>query len=147
MNFQIESVIGALLGADNQRRVEAENIINQLPLTNFEQGIDTLLMGMNNQTPQISEMAAFLLKKKYLDIKENFINITHEKLNLIVKTVQSLMTVQKPQLFLKRCCDILVKIYTFTDQKRELMLLIQTLSVNDSPSIKITLMYLIEIIC
>lgn len=46
MNFQLETVLEALLGADNQRRNEAEQFIDQMPKTNFEQGIDALLMSM-----------------------------------------------------------------------------------------------------
>lgn len=50
-------------------------------------------------------------------------------------------------MFLKRCCDILVKIFTFTENKNELFNLIQILSQSNEQNIKIAMMYLIEIIC
>jgi hypothetical protein len=35
MNYQIDSIIEVLLSPDNQRRDEAEQIINNIPVNNF----------------------------------------------------------------------------------------------------------------
>ena len=59
-------------------------------------------------------MSALLLKKKYLDIKDNIAKLPKEKLQLIVSHVISLMTADKPLMFLKRCCEVLVRIYIFS---------------------------------
>ena len=41
-----------------------------------------------------------------------------EKLDYIVKNVQGLMNADKPLMFLKRCCDILVKAYNQVQQQK-----------------------------
>lgn len=56
-------------------------------------------------------MAALLLKKKYLDIKDNLDALSPAKIQHIVQSVQAVMTPNKKTLFLKRCCDILVKLF------------------------------------
>lgn len=58
-------------------------------------------------------MAALLLKKKYLDCKENMEQISKDNLELMVTSVTNMMTAEKPVMFLKRCADIIVKVYTF----------------------------------
>lgn len=92
-------------------------------------------------------MATLLIKKKYLDDANVFPNIPREKLELIVAQVQNAMAPTRPMMFMKRCCDILVTVYVKIDQSRQLMTLIESLSKHDGNTIKITLMYLIEIIC
>ncbi|CAM6005251.1 unnamed protein product [Sphagnum balticum] len=92
-------------------------------------------------------MAALLLKKKYLDIKDNMSKIPGDKLDYIVMKVHECMTVEKPLLFLKRCCEILVKIYTLGGLKEQLVNEIRGLSVINSINMKLTLMYFIEIVC
>jgi len=57
-------------------------------------------------------MAALLLKKKYLDPKEMIERIPREKMEMIVTSVNASMTASRPTLFLKRCCEILVRIYS-----------------------------------
>lgn len=56
-------------------------------------------------------MAALLLKKKYLDNADNLKMISQPKLEFIVQSVQACMSVDKKTAFLKRCCDILVKVF------------------------------------
>ena len=56
-------------------------------------------------------MSALLLKKKYIEIKNNFSQLSVEQLGFIVQSVQNSMNPEKPTQFLKRCCEILVKIY------------------------------------
>ena len=58
-------------------------------------------------------MGALLLKKKYLDVKDNLAKLSKDKLELIVSTVTSMMVPEKQLNFLKRCCEILVRIYSF----------------------------------
>ena len=58
-------------------------------------------------------MGALLLKKKYLDVKDNLAKLSKDKLELIVSTVTSMMVPEKQLIFLKRCCEILVRIYSF----------------------------------
>jgi hypothetical protein len=62
---------------------------------------------------KIAQMGALLLKKKYLDVKENFEKIQNTKLEFIIQSVQNSISLDKKPIFLKRCCDILVKIYSF----------------------------------
>ena len=71
MNFSLDSVIEVLLCSDNQRRMAAEQFINELPNKQFSEGIDAFLMSMNHQNEQVAAMGALLLKKKYLDDKAN----------------------------------------------------------------------------
>lgn len=59
-------------------------------------------------------MSALLLKKKYLDVKEMIAMVAPEKLQLIVTHVIALMTPDRQVSFLKRCCEILVRIYLFS---------------------------------
>ena len=92
-------------------------------------------------------MAALLLKKKYLDETPVFEKMSRDKIDLIVKHVQGSMAPNRPMMFMKRCCDILVKVYVKIQQNRQLMKLVESLSQNNGQTIKITLMYLIEIIC
>ena len=70
MDLQLDNVIEVLLSPDNQRRAEAEKFIETIPVNHFEQGIDAFLMSMNHENPQVSTMAALLLKKKYLENEE-----------------------------------------------------------------------------
>jgi hypothetical protein len=58
-------------------------------------------------------MAALLVKKKYIEAKENFEKLTLQNLEYMVKKVQTCMNANKQTLFLNRCCDIMVKIYVF----------------------------------
>lgn len=57
-------------------------------------------------------MAALLLKKKYLDDANNFSKISNSKLEFIVSSVKNLILPEKSLTFLKRCCEILVKMFT-----------------------------------
>lgn len=57
-------------------------------------------------------MAALLLKKKYLDDANNFSKISNSKLEFIVSSVKNLILPEKSLTFLKRCCEILVKVFT-----------------------------------
>ena len=92
-------------------------------------------------------MAALLLKKKYLESEEIAKNLSNEKLEHIVKNVQGCMNPERQPLFLKRCCDILVKVYNQIGQQKELIGLIQSLSTQEHHNMKIALYYLIEISC
>jgi hypothetical protein len=58
-------------------------------------------------------MGALLLKKKYLDAKPMIEKMSQEKLVTIVTSVKNSMNVNRPTMFLKRCCEILVRIYTY----------------------------------
>ena len=57
-------------------------------------------------------MAALLLKKKYLDDTNNFQKIPASKLEFIVGSVKNMILPEKSLTFLKRCCEILVKLFT-----------------------------------
>lgn len=92
-------------------------------------------------------MGALLLKKKYLDVKDNIARLPKEKLELIVTSVTSTMLPEKPLLFLRRCCEILVRIYSFMKADKELIQIIQTMGNVDALNMKLALMYFIEITC
>lgn len=64
---------------------------------------------------QVASMGALLLKKKYLDPKPNIERIPQEKLVAIVSSVKNCMNATRPVMFLKRCCEILVRIYSFAN--------------------------------
>lgn len=57
-------------------------------------------------------MGALLLKKKYLDDQTNFSKISNEKLEFIVSSVKNNILPERSVSFLKRCCEILVKVFT-----------------------------------
>ena len=57
-------------------------------------------------------MGALLLKKKYLDDTTVFSKISNEKLEFIVHSVKNMILPDKSLTFLKRCCEILVKVFT-----------------------------------
>jgi hypothetical protein len=57
-------------------------------------------------------MSALLLKKKYLDDTTNFQKISASKLEFIVCSVKNMILPDKSLTFLKRCCEILVKLFT-----------------------------------
>jgi len=92
-------------------------------------------------------MSALLLKKKYIEIKENFNRLSSDQLNYIVQNVQKSMDQSRPTMLLKRCCDILVKISVLTNNVHEIINMIQILSNTETNSMKISLYYLIEISC
>ncbi len=48
MNYQLNTVIEVLLSADNQRRTEAENYIQELTTTSFNEGVDAFLQTMGH---------------------------------------------------------------------------------------------------
>lgn len=58
-------------------------------------------------------MGALLLKKKYLDVKPMIEKMSQQQLSYIVDSVKNCMNVNRPTLFLKRCCEILVRIYAY----------------------------------
>lgn len=62
-------------------------------------------------------------------------------------SVQNMLVPEKPYNFLKRCCEILVKIFTYADQKKELISIVQGMATSEANNMKLALMYLIEIIC
>lgn len=72
---------------------------------------------MNHENVQVATMAALLLKKKYLENEEMSKKLTNDKLEYIVKNVQGCMKPEKPVSFLKRCCDIMVKVYNQVKQE------------------------------
>lgn len=92
-------------------------------------------------------MGALLLKKKYLDPKPNIERISQEKLSNIVSNVKGCMTATRPVMFLKRCCEILVRVYSFANIKDELVGVIEQLNCVEEPNMKMALMYFIEIVC
>lgn len=61
----------------------------------------------------MSSMAALLLKKKYLDNKETISRLPREKLSMIATSVTGMMNPERQVMFLKRCCEILVRICSF----------------------------------
>jgi hypothetical protein len=61
----------------------------------------------------------------------------------IIKSVQLCVQPEKPVLFLRRCCDIMVKIYNKANQQKELIALIQAMSASEAHNLKMTLFYLI----
>ena len=69
MDFKLDNVIEVLFSSDNLRRTEAEKFVDQIPINNFQQGIDAFLITMNHENNQVATMAAVLLKKKYLEPK------------------------------------------------------------------------------
>lgn len=91
MDFKLDNVIQVLLSNDNQRRLEAERYVDQIPTNSFEQGIDAFLISMNHENPHVATMAALLLKKKYLEPKETSERLSNQKLEYIVKSVQGSM--------------------------------------------------------
>jgi hypothetical protein len=113
MNYQLDSVIEILLSADNQRRTEAEQFLQDITTSNFNEAVDGFLHVMGNANPNMASMGALLLKKKYLDVKDQVARLSRDKLELIVSTVTTMMTPERPVLFLRRCCEILVRIYSF----------------------------------
>jgi hypothetical protein len=62
---------------------------------------------------QVASMGALLLKKKYLDNKDTISRLSKDKLTLIATSVNSLMNPDKQLMFLKRCCEIMVRICSF----------------------------------
>ncbi len=87
-------------------------------------------MSMHHENTQVATMAALLLKKKYLEPKEMSEKLTNDKLEYIVKSVQGCMQNEKPVSFLKRCCDIMVKIYNQVGQQKELITLIKGMAMS-----------------
>jgi hypothetical protein len=57
-------------------------------------------------------MGALLLKKKYLDDGNNFAKTSTEKLEFIIMSVKNNILPDRSLTFLKRCCEILVKVFT-----------------------------------
>ena len=99
MDYQMDSVVEILLSPDNQRRTEAEQFIQEITNSNFVEAVDGFLHVMNHSNPnvpniaiQVASMGALLLKKKYLDIKDNMTRLPQAKLELIVQTTTNLMT-------------------------------------------------------
>ena len=56
MDMQLNSVIEVLLGSDNERRIQAEQFIEQIPVTSFDQGIDAFVVSMAHQNPQVTNL-------------------------------------------------------------------------------------------
>ena len=54
MNFQLDSIIEVLLSTDNQRRIEAERFIDEVPVNAFEAGIDAFLLSMSHENSNVS---------------------------------------------------------------------------------------------
>lgn len=53
MDFQLDSVIEVLLSNDNLRRIEAEKYVDEIPLNNFEAGIDAFMNSMAHSNPNV----------------------------------------------------------------------------------------------
>ena len=58
-------------------------------------------------------MSALLLKKKYIENKDNLMKMTPQQLEGVASGVFAMMGPNKQLSFMKRCCDIIVKIYTY----------------------------------
>lgn len=58
-------------------------------------------------------MGALLLKKKYLDNKETISKLSKDKLTMIATSVHTMMNPDKQLMFLKRCCEIMVRICSY----------------------------------
>ena len=70
-----------------------------------------------------------------------------DQLKFIVQSVQNSMNPNRPTLFLKRCCDILVKIFFLLKNDGEIINMINAMRSVDTQSMKISLYYLIEVSC
>lgn len=93
MDFKLDNVIEVLFSSDNKRRAEAEQYVDQIPLSHFDQGIEAFLMTMSHENTQVAAMAALLLKKKYLEPEEMSSKLSNDRLEYIVKSVQGCMKV------------------------------------------------------
>jgi hypothetical protein len=69
--------------------------------------------------------------------------LTKDKLDLIVANVTSSMTAERPLNFLKRCCEIIVRIYGYLKASAELVSIIQVMAGVGSHCMKLALMYFI----
>lgn len=111
MSFQnIEQALQAFLTADNNLRKGAEEFLNNIPKSNFDEGIDQFLSGMDIQNESIAQLAALYLKKKYLDDEAMLQRLNEQSITKIVTKVQNSVNESKNFSYLQRSFEILVKI-------------------------------------
>ncbi|KAL4509172.1 hypothetical protein ABPG72_018103 [Tetrahymena utriculariae] len=142
-----EALLTFLSASDLNARSQAELFLNSIPEKDFQGGIYQYLSALDLQDEKLCELAALLLKKQYIDKDEILQKIPDNILGEIVKKVEQSINENRKTLYIKRACEILVKLYTNKNGLAQLMLLIQKFSQATTSNLKIGLMYLIEIIC
>ncbi|KAL4480079.1 hypothetical protein ABPG74_020595 [Tetrahymena malaccensis] len=136
-----------LSASDLNARSQAEQFLNSIPEKDFQGGIYQYLSALDLQDEKLCELGALLLKKQYIDKDEVLQKIPDNILGEIVQKVEQSINENRKTLYIKRACEILVKLYTNKNGLAQLMQLIQKFSQATTSNLKIGLMYLIEIIC
>lgn len=71
----------------NEKRKQFEDYLNKVPSTDFMKGIEYFISGMELENPELSQLSAVYLCKKYFDDSDNLQKMTNEVRQAIVSKV------------------------------------------------------------
>jgi len=113
MSFtSISHALQSFLSSEFAVRNGAEEFINSIPEKDFLGGIQQYLSALDLPEAELTELAALLLKKQYIDKDANLQKIPEDVIVQIVTKVEATITETRKILYIKRACEILVKLYT-----------------------------------
>lgn len=116
MNVSPEQVFSDVLNSKNEIRLNAEQIINSQKSKRFDEALDFFLVGIKSTDDKISQLAALLFKKTFLDDSEFLKNIDKNLAeNLLNNVFYPLVDVNKNWKFLERIAENIAKLYLIVD--------------------------------
>lgn len=116
MNVSPEQVFSDVLNSKNEIRLNAEQIINSQKSKRFDEALDFFLVGIKSTDDKISQLAALLFKKTFLDDNDFLKNIDKNLAeNLLNNVFYPLVDVNKNWKFLERIAENIAKLYLIVD--------------------------------
>ncbi|EGR30813.1 Ran binding protein, putative, partial [Ichthyophthirius multifiliis] len=137
-----------LFNQDFNQRKTAEDFLNQIPNVDFYGGLNQYLSALSLPKSELSELAALMLKKQYIDNEDNLQKISIEQQTEILQKVQqSITSTPRNYLYIKRAVEIIIKLYTLQKRTLDLINFLNQQKTTSDINLKKGLTYLIETMC
>ncbi len=141
-----QKLFESLLGADNIERKEAEVKFNKLKDLPFQESIQVFLTGVGSNNTNVQTLAILLMKKTYVENKENYSLLSPTDKIELKKLMYSLVVFDKDINVLCRIADFLAKLYSYEDLPELLTYVVKTFNSENSITRRFSI-YTIEAIC
>jgi hypothetical protein len=143
-NIQLFSDI---MSTEEQKRKSAEEKLFSFKSQPMNTSIQVFLDGMNHHNDNISNLAALLLKKTYIDDKEYFSKHSPQDQNNLSQVILAQVKFERSQKFLQKLADILAKIFYYQKNLSSVFpMIIQWFSSPDANAREFSI-YFVEVLC
>ena len=137
-------IFKSIMSNDNDIRKNAEETIQNQKNLPFNEALNFFMEGINNSDEKISQMAALLFKKTFLE-DERFLKSlnTETAENLVNQIFYPLVSHEKNWKFLERIAENIAKLYTVADLKNSLNQIVLLFG-NENPIIRQFAIFLLD---